>query len=114
MAGSLAGRVGVSEVTPSPALIGSADVWLIEGTRLTSPICLSPRAAAREACGLAPHRKTTSLQRRSHLRLPGALQLVHDYCIDLARLNVGQQALQGRAVHVAAGEAAVVVPGGQA
>ena len=51
-----------SEVTPSPTLIGSADVWCFEGTRFTSPICLSPRAAAREACGLAPHRKTISLQ----------------------------------------------------
>lgn len=42
VAGLLAGRFDVSEVTPAPALIGSADVWLSEGTRFTSPICLPP------------------------------------------------------------------------
>ena len=42
------------------------------------------------------------------------VDLVDDHAVDLAGLDVGQQALQGGAVHVAAGEAAVVVAVGQA
>jgi hypothetical protein len=43
-----------------------------------------------------------------------AVHLVHDHAVDAAGLYVGQQAAQRRSVHVAAGEAAVVVPIGQA
>jgi len=38
-----------------------------------------------------------------------AVDFVHDHCLDKTGVDVGQQALQGRAFHVAAGEAAVVV-----
>ena len=41
------------------------------------------------------------------------VDLVDDDDIDLARLDVGQQALQGRALQGAAGEAAIVVAVGQ-
>jgi len=43
-----------------------------------------------------------------------AVDLVDDHGIDPAGLDVGQQALQGWPVHVAAGEATVVVTIGQA
>ena len=42
-----------------------------------------------------------------------AIDFVDDHAIDLAGLDVGQEALQGGPVHVAAGEAAVVVAVGQ-
>ena len=43
-----------------------------------------------------------------------AIDLVDDHAVDLAGLDVGHEALQGGPVHVAAGEAAVVVAVGQA
>ena len=59
------------------------------------------------------------LERLHHLgeveqRATEAIDLVDDDAVDLAGLDVGQQALQGRSFHVAAGEAAVVVAVGQA
>ena len=42
-----------------------------------------------------------------------AIDLVDDDAVDLAGLDVGHEALQGGPVHVAAGEAAVVVAVGQ-
>src|SRR5260370_13043273 len=45
----------------------------------------------------------------SHLHLPGALDLVNHDAVDLAGLDVGQQAAQTRTIHVASRIAAVVV-----
>jgi hypothetical protein len=42
-------------------------------------------------------------------RAAQAVHLVDHHAVDLARLDVGEQPLQGRTFHVAAGEAAVVV-----
>src|SRR5262249_7877886 len=45
----------------------------------------------------------------SHLRLPGALDLVDDQAVDLAGLNIAQQLGEGRPGHGAAAVAAVVI-----
>lgn len=40
-----------AEVRDTPTLTGSAYLWLAEGTRLTSPVCFSPRACGTLAAG---------------------------------------------------------------
>ena len=42
-------------------------------------------------------------------RTAQAIDLVDDHAVDFAGVNIGQQAIEGRPIHAAAGEAAIVV-----
>ena len=58
--------------------------------------------------------KVSMIRAKSSRRAAQPVDLVDDDAVDLAGFDVGQQALEGRAVHVAAGEPTVVVALGQA
>ena len=60
LAGSLAGTLRIAEVHRSPALAGSAHLWLAGSTRFTSPARFSPRAASRWARGPPPRKVSNS------------------------------------------------------
>ena len=66
----------------------------------------------------ADERNVVPVERLHHLgeveqRSAEPVHLVHDDAVDLAGLDVGQQAFERRPVHVAAGETAVVVAVGE-